>query len=381
MNLDAIIFVPALAGSVIFGFVFALFAAHHYLTAVQSTGSGARDVVWVSEPIVDHFWKLFYLAWLIGLWLGPAYLLGRLWTAGTDSAWVRLAVPLAVFWVCYPVSQLSSLGGPTIWLPLDPGVLGRLARKPGVVFGFYAVSAVVLAVFGVAFRWVFLTAGQYELLLVGIPLLVISGLVYGRLIGRLAFALRFTRPLFTRKKRKPPREEESPPAAASTTAPMVQPSDLPPIASADGPLTGYDLSADDEPPRPKKRVRAEAVADEPRPQPRPQQKKRPTPKPGLDRARTWTDEDDDDTPYGAGLPEVEPEAVAPKEVVKPSEAELRLHSREGAPKPPKTVWTPELLTFLGRPDTWSVVLTLSVMCLGVGVMIRIARAFNPVAGG
>src|SRR5437868_9429259 len=97
-DLSAIIFVPALAGSVIFGFVFALFAAHHYLTAVQSTGSGARDVVWISEPIVDHFWKVFYLAWLIGLWLGPAYFIGRAWTAGSENGWLRLAVPLAVMW-------------------------------------------------------------------------------------------------------------------------------------------------------------------------------------------------------------------------------------------------------------------------------------------
>src|SRR5256885_2278597 len=70
MNLDAFIFVPALVGSVVFGFVFALFAAHNYLTVLQSTGSGAKHVTWVSEPILDHFWKLFYLAWLIGLPIG-----------------------------------------------------------------------------------------------------------------------------------------------------------------------------------------------------------------------------------------------------------------------------------------------------------------------
>src|SRR5262245_56486444 len=163
-DLGAVIFVPALAGCVIFGFVFALFAAHHYLTAVQSTGSGSRDVVWSSEPILDHFWKVFYLAWLIGLWLGPAYLIGRAYTSGSDSAWLRLAVPLAVFWVCYPVSQLSSLSASTIWLPLQADVFARLVQKPGVVLGFYLISAVVLAVFGVAFKWVFLTAGQYELL-------------------------------------------------------------------------------------------------------------------------------------------------------------------------------------------------------------------------
>src|SRR5438094_605937 len=183
MDLRAVIFVPALAGSVIFGFLFALFAAHYYLTAMQSTGSGSRDVVWVSEPILDHFWKVFYLAWLIGLWLGPAYLIGRAYTAGSDSAWLRL----------------------------HPDVFGRLAQKPGVVLGFFALSAAVLAVFGVAFKWTFLTAGRFELLFVGAPLLVVSGLVYGRLIGRLAFVLAFTRPLLARrKKRKKERDDEEP---------------------------------------------------------------------------------------------------------------------------------------------------------------------------
>src|SRR5207237_10232339 len=64
-DLSAIIFAPALAGSVIFGLVFALFAAHHYLTAVQRTGSVARDVVSSKEPILDHFCTLFSLARLI----------------------------------------------------------------------------------------------------------------------------------------------------------------------------------------------------------------------------------------------------------------------------------------------------------------------------
>jgi len=76
-NLDAIIFIPALAGSVVFGFVFLLFASHYYLSVMQSAGAGARDVAWVNEPILDHFWKVFYLAWLMGLWFGPAYFVGR----------------------------------------------------------------------------------------------------------------------------------------------------------------------------------------------------------------------------------------------------------------------------------------------------------------
>lgn len=382
-DLGAVIFVPALAGSVIFGFVFALFAAHHYLTAVQSTGSGARDVVWSNEPILDHFWKVFYLAWLIGLWLGPAYLIGRAATAGTDSAWLKLAIPLGVFWLCYPISQLSSLSASTIWLPLHPDVLGRLAQKPGAVLGFYLISAAVLAVFGVAFKWVFLTAGQFELLFVGAPLLVTSGLVYGRMIGRLAFALAFTKSLMARrKKRKPERAEEPVRSRAEVERAeegvgFRQPSELPPIQTPDeGPLTGYDVRSDDEPveaKKPRRRVRAEAVDGGPG-----EARSREPAKPKRDRSREWPDEDE--APYGVNAPEVEPERRAPVEVVKPSATEMRLLSRDDDAQRPKEVWSPQLLRFLAQAETLSVVAVLSGMCVAVGLVIRIARMFNPVAG-
>lgn len=389
-DLGAVIFVPALAGSVIFGFVFALFAAHHYLTAVQSTGSGSRDVVWMSEPILDHFWKVFYLAWLIGLWLGPAYLIGRAATAGTDSAWLKLAIPLAVFWLCYPVSQLSSLSASTIWIPLHPDVLARLAQKPGVVLGFYLISGGVMVLFGVAFKWVFLTAGHYELLFVGTPLLIVAALVYGRLIGRLAFALAFTKSLLVRrKKRKPERDGDGPEARRSAPPPpdeeepaeperFRQPSELPPVVTPDeGPITGYDVKMDDEPASPKKprRVRAETVEAEPA-----KPKSRPA-KPHIERSRKWDEDDEDAAPYSVNQPEAVPEGNAPREVIKPSAEEMRLLSRDDVPKPPKQVWSAQLLGFLAQPETLSVVAVLSAMCGMVGLMVRIARAFNPASGG
>ena len=65
MDLRAVIFVPALVGAIICGFVFLMFASHYYLTVLESTATGAKDVTWLSEPITDNFWKPFYLAWLL----------------------------------------------------------------------------------------------------------------------------------------------------------------------------------------------------------------------------------------------------------------------------------------------------------------------------
>ena len=86
-------------------------------------------------------------------------------------------------------------------------------------------------------------------------------------------------------------------------------------------------------------------------------------------------------PYGVHEAEVQPAEVVPEEVVKPTEEEVRLLSRTDAPKKPKRVWGPELLAFLGQPGTVGAIVIASGLCFMTGVLIRVARAFNPVAGG
>jgi hypothetical protein len=374
MDLRAFIFLPALVASTICVFLLLTFAANHYLTVMQSTAAGARDVEWVSEPLVDSFGKVFYLGWLIGLWMGPAYFLGRAFATSSDPAWVRLAIPLAFFWICYPVSQLSSLSASTMWLPLHPEVLARLAQKPGVVLGFQGLSAAVLALFGVGLHWTFGVKGQSELLFIGAPLLVVSVLVYARLLGRLAFALSYTKPVFVRKKRKKPKREETfaEPRPPETEEGFEQPRDLPPIRTKfEGELTGYDVKFD-EPPKAKKRVVAEA--DDSPPPPRKKDRKRP----GSERSREWTDEDEDANPYGVHEAEATPEPARATEVVKPSPLEMRLMAKDEAPKPPKETWSPQLLAFLVHPQTIPIVGLLVVVCLVAGGFVRLARAYNPV---
>ena len=371
--MGAIIFVPALVASAIFVFVFCLFAAHAYLTVMQSTAAGARDVAWASEPLVDHFWKVFYFAWLIGLWLGPAYFLGRAFAGGADAGWLKIGVPLAFLWVCYPVSQLSSLSATTIWLPLHPDVFARLAQKPGVVLGFMLWSGVTLAVFGVAFHWTFRVKGEMDLLFVGAPLLVASGLVYGRLLGRLAFALMYTKSLFAKKKRKKPKREETfaEPRPPETDEGFEQPRDLPPIQTRfEGELTGYDVKFDD-PPTPPKRVLAE-VDDTP-PKPRKKDRKRP----GSQPSREWTEADEDANPYGVREAEGMSAEASPTEVIKPSPTEMRLMAKDDAPKPPTEMWSPQLFAFLVHPGTIPVLGLLVVFCLLAGAFVRLARDFDP----
>ena len=384
MNLDALIFMPALAGSAIMGFVFLLFAAHYYLTILEGTAAGAKEISWQSEPVTDNFTKVLYLGWLLGVWAGPAYFIGRAVASGADAGWLKLAVPLLVMWVLYPVSQLSSLSASSIWVPMNLDVFARLAQKPAVTVAFFALTLPVFALFGVAFKWAFLTNGNWPMLFVGVPLVVFAGLLYARLLGRLAFALMFTKNLLKRKKKKqkpmdatPPASRDRPQAAAVETPDMT-----PIITPLDGELMGYNvLIAEDDPPAPKKRVKAQMADEPPTPAAKPQPAPRPAPARSLDPARTWTEEDDDATPYGMNPSEVKDDERVPEAVMKPRADEMALLDRRDAPKPPKVVWSLGLLAFLGQPGTLSALVILSGLGVFAGVMVRVARAFDPTVGG
>ncbi|MBN9118878.1 MAG: hypothetical protein J0I06_06925 [Planctomycetes bacterium] len=385
IDLRALLFVPALVGSAICAFVFLTFAAHYYLTVLESTAAGAKEVTWLGEGLTDMFGKPFYLAWLLCLWLGPAHIIGRSLASSTQLAWVGLAVPVLVAWLLYPVSQLSSLGASSLWVPLHPQAVARLVQKPAMALGFFVLTLPVFALGGIAFKWAFLTSGEWSLLFAGVPLLVLAMFLYARLLGRLAFALMFTRDLFKRKKKKKPKKEA--PAAGADAEPaapaVVQPDELPPITTPDGELAGYNVLIADDPPRPRKRVRAEMAEEGPEPPPAPNRTQRkPTGSAHpLDRARTWTDEDEDATPYGVNASEVRAEERVPEAVLKPTAEAMALLDRRDAPKPPKRVWTAELFVFFGQPATISAMMILCGAGVLAGAMVRVARQFNPVAGG
>ncbi|MBA4067523.1 MAG: hypothetical protein C0501_28205 [Isosphaera sp.] len=381
MDLRAVIFMPALTGAVVFGFVFLLYACHYYLTVLESAAAGGDEVPWASEAVTDHFWKLWYLGFLVGMWLGPALIVGRA-VAGPGAGWVQFAVPLGVLWLCYPVSQLSSLSASSVWYPLVPDVFARLARKPVLAAQFFLLSGVVLVAFGFGFRWAFQTAGEWHLLPVGAVVVAVAGLVYGRLLGRLAFALRFTRGLSVGRKKAAKKPPEPAKEADTPAAEPTQPRDLPPVVTPDeGALTGYDVEYGDQPAAKRKRVRAvaddgEDAASPPTPADAGDEASPPARRNGL-----WTEEDEDRSAYGVREAEVVSGGPVPEAVAKPSAAEARLYDRSDRPRKPRRVWGPEVATFLGQPGTVSAVLILSVLGSVVGLMVRVARAYNPVGGG
>ncbi|MFO0823783.1 MAG: hypothetical protein U0792_11810 [Gemmataceae bacterium] len=395
MDLRPLIFVPALLGCVVFGFIFLAYLCHAYLTVLEGTAAGAKQMSWEGFNIIDNFGRFFYMAWLVGLWLGPAYFIGRAATAGTDSAWLKLLTPLFVLWICFPVSQMSSLSASTMWLPLTPDVFARLVQKPAVVLQFFGLTAVVMLVFGLGFQWTFLTEDDWPLLFVGSPVVVLSVLLYARLLGRLAFMLRFTQDLLSKKRKKKKSEVSEADATEEESQPKpkrAQPRELPPLETPEGELAGYDVRFEDDTAAPKKRVVAEAaetdedaepdvevIEEEAEPR-RP--RRRPAPENAVERGRMWTDEDDEETTaYGVHEPVVKSDDQPSEEVAKPRAEEERLVKRSDRPKKPKRVWSQDLWLFLGQPRTIGVLVVATGMCAAFGMMVRIARQFNPAAGG
>jgi hypothetical protein len=397
MDLRAVIFLPAFAGAAILVFVFVTFAAHYYLTILESTATGAKPVTWMQESLPDKFWKPFYLGGLLVLWLGPAYVIGRTLAAKFGVPQLTFAVPLGVAWLLYPVSQLSSLAAKSVWVPLHPQVFARLAQRPGTAVGFFLLSLPVFALGGIAFRWAFMTKGEWELLFAGVPLFALALFVYARLLGRLAFALVFTRDLFKKRRRKKDAEAKAPVARERTPeddaepAVYVQPSELPPINTPDGELAGYNvLMADDEPRKPKKRVVAELADEGDEPEPA-------APAPPPSKRNTWDDEEV--TAYMLTEPEAPPapEPAPPKpeprrkrkgkgttdEELSPAvKEELALLERGDLRKPPARVWSPsDLFAYFAQPQTFGALAALLVMGVLAGVMVRVAREFNPTESG
>lgn len=381
MDLRALIFVPALVAAALCAFLFLMFAAHYYLTVLESTAAGSKHVTWLGESLTDLFWKPFYLGLLLCLWLGPAYVLGRTLAGNTQQPWLTLAVPVLVAWLLYPVSQLSSLSASSIWIPLHPQALTRLMQRPGTVLGFLLLTLPVFALGGLAFRWSFLTSGQWELLFAGVPLLVLALFLYARVLGRLAFALMFTRDLLARKKKKKPKKEpprSDAPVAEPERPVFVQPSEMRPLDSPDGELVGYNVLIADDPPAKKTRVRAEVVEEDAAPDPAPQRDESRAPaRPD----RAWSD-DEDDAPYAmhAADGKVEKQQV-PEAVLKPTAEEMALLDRRDAPKAPAHVWTAELFAFFGQPATLSAMVVLCGAGLLAGAAVRVARQFNPSDAG
>jgi len=249
--MNALFYVPLLAMLGVFSWILAIFLSHYFLVVVESSAAGGDVVQWPDEPLLDWFWKVFYLGFIAGIWLAPSLAVGR--ALGTGAS-----VPIfaAVFFgLIFPISLLSSMSAPTKWLPLFPPLIPRLGQRASAVFAFYLWSSIPLGV-GAWAMWVILGYGAGGLLILAAILFPLALMIYGRLLGRLAFVLTFTndRKKKKRKRRRPSQQgaESSDPWAEPEEYDQIttRPSEAAPHSTIFGDVVGYDLKEGNSPPPP-----------------------------------------------------------------------------------------------------------------------------------
>jgi len=373
------LFVPLLVAAWMLGVVVVAHASHYFLTIVESSATAyTRNLPWKGRPFrewirdgvdwpddlfIDYFAKMFYFAYIIGIWAGPAFLLGR-FLFGT-SPWATV-VTGAAFWFFFPIGLLSSLASQSRWTPFWSGVIVAFFQRPAKIFFFYLLSAPVLSVIFLTFDLILIhtskTTVAWAIALA--PVAVLAFFIYARLIGRLGLIVSFTRPeqdeiAPRRKKRKRPKKmlhaydpearqfgpkeeiHDDPPAFA-------QPSDLASIQTPEGELTGYGVDYDG----------TRAIPE------------------GVKPARIiHTFDDEDQTPITVAPPVsvagTDRERIA-AEMAIPSERELSFYRHE-RPTEPGNPFGSESILFLFDPKTIEPWLRLT---LGLVLMALLQRALD-----
>jgi len=194
------------------------YAAYWFVMVLDETATGRNqvEVHWPRDFFRERFGKLLHLAFLVGVWLLPAWLVLRATGLPVRD---HLRPPLAilitgtVLWLMLPVSLLSVMSGSGTWDFLRPAALRRMAHRPDILISFYGYTlplllGMALVAYLALFGWrdvkdAAATAGSPLLeQLVDIwswafvlPLTAAMGaaalLIYARLVGRLAWLLGF----------------------------------------------------------------------------------------------------------------------------------------------------------------------------------------------
>ena len=189
---SAMIFFMLLIGSVIVGLYVGAYAAHLFLVTIDGTAAGYDEVTWPDEPYVDWVWKLVYLAWLVTLWAVPLLFYAKIPDAhandecGADAPRRR---GRRHGWLVFPITMLSSMGGPSRWYIFYLPALRRVAVRGGSMVYFYLLSGPVLAVGGLSAALLFFY-GPLPFVAAGAAGLAVVLILYARLFGRLAWRCR-----------------------------------------------------------------------------------------------------------------------------------------------------------------------------------------------
>jgi hypothetical protein len=192
----ALIFYMLMIAEIMLGLFVVCYACHTFLTVLQDTAAGNDEATWPDEPLQDWMPRGAYLLGLIAVILAPVGFLRVV--LRSNGVTENLLLPLLatggiLLWLAFPVCILSSLSGTSRLFILRAQVLGQLLRIPGAVVILYLVSAVLFAGL-LALGYLTLLDGWFYLLPVTAVALTAGLMVYGRLLGRIAWLVSELKP-------------------------------------------------------------------------------------------------------------------------------------------------------------------------------------------
>lgn len=360
--MSAFIFVPLLAATIIYSFFYWCYVSHTLIVVVEDTAAGNDEVVWSDEPYHDWIWQGAYIAWIVGVWVVPAFLIGRWATRSISDDWRSLTFTLiafAVFWVTFPISLLSSMSAESRWVVFHGGLFVRVVRSIPHLLIFYFLSALLVAVCVPLVPWMLESDNWFSLILASV-LIGYAFVLYARLMGRLACIVRLTR-IRRRKRAKRPSAkravvtgswdipEHANQEQEAVSRGFVQPEDLPALQTPhEGDVVGYNVQFEDAP----KSTKTMPTRD----------REAPMPMADVDQ----------------GPPKIEQEEARRRlAAIKPDQVELD-RARSKKAKLPRRPWIEGVWLFpLSSTSAvhWSVV---SAGLLFLGLMIRVLQLTYPV---
>lgn len=156
------------------------YTAACFLGVVEDTAAGLDNIEWPDANWREWFWTLWPPAYLFVLAALPGLLLGSIVPG------YRLAMTLATAFILFPIAQLSALEAGMPFIPYSPPVVRTLKSHTSAWLKFYAISLAMCAVLTMACSGAYIFARGIEPMIEG-PLLAAGVLIYGRLLGRLAW--------------------------------------------------------------------------------------------------------------------------------------------------------------------------------------------------
>jgi hypothetical protein len=171
---------------------------------IEATAAGAKEVYWPKENFLDWLIPSLAFAALAFLVLPPVgivtLILNEIWPGGSMVARTFLLAAPAV-WLLFPIGALSSLSAGSRFAIFRPLIVTRMLQLAPATIAFYLLTGLV-ACLAIIPWFMAVSRSGILLLLVAAPLSGAMVLLYGRLLGQLAWRIARLGPLATERRRK-----------------------------------------------------------------------------------------------------------------------------------------------------------------------------------